>query len=139
MPPTLADLEKGHQFPATSFELTSDWVRDYTSAVGDDAIALAGPYVPLMALAALSIRSLLQQTPLPPGSIHVGQELTFTRPTTAGEKFHARAEVASKGERQGWILMGVAQFVFGERGDLVMEGRATITFPVDPDGATPYA
>jgi acyl dehydratase len=131
MTTSLAELPKGHRFPSASFELSLEWVAEYVEAVDDRAIAAAGA-VPPMALAALSIRALLDQSPLPPGSIHVAQELSFKRAASVGEKLHTRAEIASRGERQGWVLMTVAHSVSDVSGGVVMDGRATITFPVDP-------
>jgi acyl dehydratase len=132
MPLTLGSLEKGHRFAPATFELSEAWVRDYVAAVEDGAIAGIGDYVPPMALAALSIRALLEQSPLPPGSIHVGHELTFRRPVVIGGSLTAQAEVVSQGERQGWVLMGVGLSVADGAGEVVMDGRATITFSVDP-------
>jgi hypothetical protein len=130
MPQTLAELAKGHAFPATTFTLTEDWVRDYIEAVDDRAIKSAGE-VPPMALAALSIRSLLEQSGLPPGAIHVAQDLSFRRPASVGETLSAGAELTSRGERQGWVLMSIAMHVEDQTGASVVDGRATITFPLD--------
>jgi acyl dehydratase len=130
--PTLASLEKGHEFAAAEFELSPDWVSAYTLAVEDDAIPCVDPdAVPPMAIAALSIRALLDQAALPPGTVHVGQEIVFSRSTRAGERLVASARIHSRGERQGWVLMVVDMSVAGAGGDLVMNGRATLTFPVD--------
>jgi acyl dehydratase len=131
MPSTLASFEKGHRFAPAHFELSQDWVRDYIVAVEDGAIAATPGLVPPMSLAALSIRALLDEASLPPGSIHVGQELSFNRAVTIGESLTVRAQITSRGERQGWVLMGVALTVDDAREASVMEGRATITFPLD--------
>jgi acyl dehydratase len=126
---TLSALEKGHIFPATKFELDHDWVRDYIDAVGDEVSRELG-IVPPMALAALSIRALLAQSGLPAGAIHVGQDLSFHRPVARGESLVASAEVTSRGERQGWVLMSIAMRI-ADSAALAMEGKATITFPLD--------
>ena len=124
---------KGHRFAAAPCELSEAWVRAYVAATEDAAIANVGDYLPPMALAALSIRALLEQSPLPSGAIHVGQELTFKRPVVIGENLSVQAEVVSRGERQGWVLMGVGLSAADRGGAIVMEGRATITFPADPE------
>jgi hypothetical protein len=127
---SLADLPKGHEFPETRFEMTSKWVSDYLAAVEDDAIGSLsqGAYPPL-AFAALSIRALLDRASLAEGSIHVAQELSLSlgRPPTGA--LVARARIASRGERQGWVLMGVELLVEDELRIPMMTGRATITFP----------
>ena len=135
MPPRLDSLPKGHQVPAFTFELTPDWVREYAASVEDGAIgALDEDLVPPMAVAALAVRSLLESAELPPGAIHLGQEMQLLRPVRVGERLAARAKVASRGERQGWIVMGIELNVEdGERGS-VMEGRTLLTMPAGAAG-----
>ena len=131
---TLAALEKGHEFPPASFDLSEAWVDAYVASVEDEAIgALEGGFVPPMAIAALSIRALLDQASLPPGTLHAGQELTFTSPVRRGEPLTVTARIVSRGERAGWVLMGVELRVARD-GVAVMTGRATLSFPV-ADGA----
>src|SRR3990172_3779874 len=134
MPVSLAALSKGHHFPSTAFTLPADWVRDYVVAVEDGAItSFGGGAVPPIALATLSIRALLERTALPPGTVHLGQELSFRRLVSTGEQLVARAQVMSRGERQGWVLTGIDLIVEDATGELVMEGRATLTFPANGD------
>jgi len=130
MQSTLAALEKGHSFASVAFDLSEQWLRDYISATEDEAIGRIGAFAPPMSLAALAIRALLGQSALPPGSVHAAQELSFERPVCVGERLTARAEISSRGERRGWVLMGVALTVEDETRAPVMKGRATITFPL---------
>ena len=130
MPPRLDTLAKGHELPPSAFELTPEWVREYVAAVQDEAIGLLGPELaPPMAVAALAVRALLERAALPPGAVHIGQEIAFRRAARVGERLSASARVVSRGERQGWLLMGIDLSVSGEGGP-VMEGRATLTMPV---------
>ena len=129
MPPSLDTLAKGHELPASTFELSAEWVGEYVAAVEDEAIGPVGPeLVPPMAVAALAVRALLERAALPPGAVHIGQEMTFLRAARVGEKLSASARIVSSGERQGWLLMGIDLSVKGEGGP-VMEGRATLTMP----------
>jgi len=126
---TLAALEKGHEFPPASFDLSDQWVGDYVASVEDEAIgALDGGFVPPMAVAALAIRALLEQAGLPPGTLHAGQELAFTAPVRRGETLTVAARIASRGKRAGWSLIAVELRVARE-GATVMTGRATLSFP----------
>jgi acyl dehydratase len=126
---SLATLAKGHVFPAATFELTGDWIDAYIAAVDDEAIASVGAqYVPPMAIAALSVRALLEHSSLPPGSLHAGQELSFTSAVRRGDTLTASARILSRGERQGAVLMSIELDV-DRGGDDVMVGRATIAFP----------
>jgi hypothetical protein len=125
---SLADLPKGHEFAETKFEMRPEWVAEYRAVVEDQTDA---PDVPPLALTTVCLRELLEQTSLPDGAIHVGQELSFSlsvKPITGGV---ARARIASRGERQGWVLMGIEMTVEDERGAPMMSGRATITFPAN--------
>jgi 3-hydroxybutyryl-CoA dehydratase len=134
---TLEALPKGHHFPATAFELSTDWVNEYAASVEDRATAALGDFVPPMALAALSIRALLESAALPAGTIHLGQEVAFLRAVRGGDKLRARAQIASRGERQGGVLMGVELTVDDESATPIMTGRATVTFPAQPSAAAP--
>lgn len=132
MPQSLEALSKGHEFPPVAVDLSSGWVRDYTAAVEDGAIGAQGAeLVPPMALAALSIRALLEGAQLPAGAIHLGQDLAFLRPVGVGERLSAGGRIASRGERQGWVLMGIDLRVEDEARAPVMTGRATVTMPLD--------
>ena len=134
MSSSLQALPKGYQFPSSEFELSPQWVREYVAAVEDEAIGSLGPgLVPPMAVAALAIRALFDSARLPPGAIHLGQELAFHRPLRMGNRLSARARVASRGERQGWLLMGIDLNVEDEGQAPVMTGRAMVTMPLSPD------
>jgi hypothetical protein len=126
---SLADLPKGHEFAETKFALTPEWVAEYRAAVEDESSGSAD--VPPLALATACLRELLDQTSLPEGAIHVGQELNFSvsqKPIGVGV---AKARIASRGERQGWVLMGIEMTFEVEGGGPMVSGRSTITFPVD--------
>lgn len=126
---TLASVQKGHEFSTAEFELSPDWVSAYVTAVEDGAItSLGADAVPPMAVAALAIRALLEGAGLPAGAIHIGQELAFLRAARAGDRLAVKASVASRGERAGWVLMGVDISVESGAGE-VMSGRAVVTFP----------
>ncbi len=130
MPPRLDTLPKGHQLPPLAFELSPDWVREYVAAVEDGAIgALEEGLVPPMAVVALGARALFEGAALPPGAVHLGQEVELLRPVRRGERLSASARVVSRGERQGWVLMGIEMKVEDQGGDPVMTGRATLTMP----------
>ena len=129
---SLADLPKGHEFAETRFELTREWVSEYVAAVEDESSDPGG--TPPLSLATLSIRALFEQASLPDGAIHVSQEVNVSLGAPRGDTIVARARVASRGERAGWVLMGVELEVEDEAGKPLMSGRATITFPAVAEG-----
>jgi hypothetical protein len=126
---SLAGLAKGHEFAETRFELRPEWVAEYRGAVEDETNVPED--LPPLALAAFSIRALLDQAALPGGGVHVSQELSFLNRAEMGGVAVARARVASRGERQGWVLMSIEITVDANSGAQMMSGRATITFPAE--------
>jgi len=136
VPPSLETLPRGHELPPSTFELRPEWVDEYVASVEDGAIGGAGDgLVPPMAVLALAVRSLLESASLPAGAVHLGQEVSFLRPARVGERLSASARIVSRGERAGWVLIGVELGVAAEDGAPVMAGRATLTAPLDGGAA----
>ncbi len=134
--PSLDELPRGYRFPPVTYTLDPDWVAEYLSAVEDAATpALGAGLVPGMALATLAVRALLEQVRLPPGAVHLSQEVQLQRAVQAGERVTAEASIVSRGERQGWLLLTIEMAARDARGEPVMTGRATLGMPVE--GATP--
>ena len=129
---SLADLGKGHEFAETRFELSREWVAQYRAAVEDESGDPSD--APPLSLATLSIRALLQEAALPSGAIHVSQEMSFSLGSQSSDVVVARARVASRGERAGWVLMAIELEAEDEAGMPLMSGRATITFPAAAEG-----
>ena len=129
---SLADLSKGHEFAETRFELTREWVAQYRAAVEDESSDPSD--APPLSLATLSIRALLEDAALPSGAIHVSQEISFSLGRQSSDFVVAKARVASRGERAGWVLMAIELEVEDETGTPMMKGRATITFPTVAEG-----
>ena len=129
---SLADLSKGHEFAETRFELTREWVAQYRAAVEDESSDPSD--APPLSLATLSIRALLEDAALPSGAIHVSQEISFSLGRQSSDFVVAKARVASRGERAGWVLMAIELEVEDETGTPMMNGRATITFPTVAEG-----
>jgi acyl dehydratase len=128
--PALDSLPKGHVFPTCAFELTPEWVGAYAAATEDTETAtLGGDLVPPMAIASLAVRALLDAASLPEGTVHVAQDVTFQRAARVGDSLSVDARILSRGERQGWLLMGIELAVATRDGEPVLRGRATITTP----------
>ena len=63
----------------------------------DAIVGVCDTLVPPMAVATLSIRALIEASPLPPGTLHAGQELSFQRAVQVGEELTVDASVVSRG------------------------------------------
>jgi acyl dehydratase len=127
-------LEKGHQFSATSFVLDGVTVARYVEAVEDEALprlaqAEDKAWVPPMAVAALALRSLMEEMTLPAGSIHVSQELEFVRAMETGEQIACRAWLNHRSQRGGYWVLAVEMEGADESGRSVLAGRLTVMVP----------
>jgi|FaiFalDrversion2_1042247.scaffolds.fasta_scaffold01775_4 hypothetical protein len=133
--PSLDQLPRGHRFAPTAYPLDEAWVEAYLQAVEDATTpALAPQAVPPVAVLALAVRALLEQARLPPGSLHLSQELTCHRLPHRGQTVTAQATIVSRGERQGWLLLGIELLVEGEGGEPLVSGRATLGLPAGGEG-----
>ena len=131
----MADLPRGHEFPATRFRLGVDDARRYLEAVEDRSNAYGqgpkGPaWVPPLAVAALALRAILEQVGLPPGALHASQEVEFRRPVPVGASLRSRARVAQRSEMRGAVV-SVIEFEVEEEGTpgAAVVGRATVIAP----------
>jgi len=127
-------LERNHQFSATSFVLDEEAVARYVEAVEDEALlrlaqAEGKAWVPPMAVAALALRSLMEEMTLPAGSIHVSQELEFVRAVETGEQIGCRAWLSHRSQRAGWWVLAVEMEGADESAQPVLAGRLTVMVP----------
>ncbi|MFC1941563.1 hypothetical protein ACFLWL_04130 [Chloroflexota bacterium] len=90
-----SQLEAGYEFPHSSYKLDASTVATYLKAVEDTSY----PYqdtnlVPPMAIAAYAMAALSQNIYLPPGAIHVSQELQFIATVSVNESLVSYAKEA---------------------------------------------
>jgi acyl dehydratase len=131
---TIEALEKGHQFSATPFVLDEEAVARYVEAVEDESLprlaqAEGKAWVPPMAVAALALRSLMEEMTLPAGAIHGSQEFEFLRAVEAGERVACHAWLAHRSQRAGWWILAVEMEGADDSGQPVLTGRLTVMVP----------
>jgi acyl dehydratase len=138
--PDLAELPRGHELPVAGFRLTAEDIRRYLDAVEDRSGAYGegpeGPaWAPPLAIAALALRTILEQVELPAGAVHAGQEVEFQRPVPVGASLRSRARVTQRSEMRG-VVVSVIEFNVEEEASTTpsVVGRATVMVPL---GETP--
>ena len=103
-------------------------VSAYVEAVDDST---ATPLTaPPMALAALSLRGVINDLEVPGGTLHVGQEIQFEGSVTPPETLTCRATLLQNSVRGDWRFLIVQVEVEDGSGRQVMGGKSTITVPV---------
>ena len=129
-----ADLVAGQQISNQTYLLDEETVSKFEDAVGDqsrlclkdDARAL----VPPMAVAALSLRGVVNDLEIPGGTLHAGQEIEFSRAISIGENLRCSATLLQNSVRGDWRFVVVQLQVEDSVGSRVMNGKSTIMLQV---------
>lgn len=135
-----SDLTTGYEFPPSALALDGETVARYLAATGDDNNIYwrngAPHIVPPLAVAALSLRGMAENLALEPGALHTGQELTFRRPITVGERLTTQARVGGSSKRRGMAVLAIDITVVDDMGEEALSGRMNLLVPGDGvDGA----
>lgn len=129
-----SELAPGDVVSHRRFNLDANTIREYLVAVGD---TLTTPpshetdlgLVPPMAVAALSLRGVINDLDIPKGTLHTNQELVFEAPVRSGPEFECKATILQNSVRGGrrFIVVGLTV----EHGDQnqVMTGKSTLMLP----------
>ena len=127
-------LAAGQQISHQTFRLDVDTVASYVEAVGDKSELLTravGPvFAPPMAVAALSLRGVVNDLAMPAGTLHAGQELEFNGAVQVGETLDCKATLVQNSLRGEWRYVVVRFAVEDGRGRQVMRGKSTMILPV---------
>jgi len=127
-------LEVGYEFPPASFQLDSVAVARYLSAVEDSSdLYQGGELVPPMAVAANAMAALSDSISLPPGSIHVSQELEFISDASTQDTITSYARLSRKRDRGRLHIVMVEFNVYNQKEQLIINGKTSFTLP-QPEG-----
>ena len=130
-----SQLEAGYQFPASSYKLDAATVATYLKAVEDTShLYQDTKLVPPMAIAAYAMAALSQAISLPPGTIHVSQELEFIDTVSANDSLTSYARVSRKQSRGKFHLLAIDLNVFNQNQQAVLAGKTTFILPEQDDG-----
>jgi acyl dehydratase len=132
-------LQTGQSVSSRNYLLDGDTVAAYAEAVGDRHELMSedgrGSLAPPMAVAALSLKGVVNDLAIPGGTLHVGQELEFKRAVAVGETLDCNALLTQNSVRGDWRFLVVQLEVDDGDGLRVMEGKSTIMLPVQgPSG-----
>ena len=116
-----------------SYVLDAGLVSKYVNAVRDETrltSSLDGrPLVPPMAVAALSLRGVVQDLAIPGGTLHAGQEFEFRGAVHVGARLECSATLTQNSVRREWRFLVVELEVEDGTGRSVMTGKSTIMIP----------
>ena len=126
------ELEAGQEVSRHSYRLDSTLVSDYVDAVQDSSGPLRdgdGELVPAMAVAALTLKGVVEDLRIPGGTLHAGQEFEFSGSAHVGDSVDCVAALAQNSVRGDWRFLIVECVVSGESDTQVMKGKSTIMIP----------
>ena len=130
-------LDTGYEFPPASYNLDAEFISKYLEAVGessslywqsDNPQALTG-LVPPMAIATCAMTMLSQRLSLPPGSIHITQEIESLKTIEVGTRITCQAKVSRKWKRGKFHLLTIDLSVLDQRKELVQSGKVGFILP----------
>ena len=122
-------LETGYQFRPVTYQLDKTMAASYLEAVGETSRLFQTGLVPPMAVAAYAMAALSSSIQLPPGTIHVSQELDFIAMVNVGDAITCRAGVLRKHDRGGLHLMTVSIEVLNQDKQKVLAGKTSFVLP----------
>jgi hypothetical protein len=124
------ELTPGYEFAPVGFQLDSDEVMKYLNAVEDcNNIYQENMLVPPMAIAALAMAAMSSGMTLPPGAIHVSQNLEFVGAVHIGEKLASYARVNRKVERGRFHMLNIGIDVQNQQKQTVLAGETGFILP----------
>jgi hypothetical protein len=125
------ELTTGYEFAPASFQLDSGRLRTYLNAVGDkNRIYEENKAVPPMTIAALAMAAMSSGLVLPPGAIHVSQNLEFVKEVRIGEELTSQAKVSRKVERGKFHMLNVSINVLNQHKNIVLTGETAFILPL---------
>ena len=130
MAETYSQLGTGYEFPPGNFRLDASKVALFLRAVEDESY----PYqdnrlIPPMAVAALAMATLSNTISLPPGSIHVSQELSFVAAVSQYDSLTSYARISRAQKRGKLHLIAVDLNVRNQNQQTVLTGKTSFILP----------
>ena len=130
MAETYSQLEAGYEFPPGNYTLDASKVTLFLKAVDDAShIYQDNKLVPPMAVAALAMATLSNTISLPPGSIHVSQELSFVKAVSLDANLTSYAKISRAQKRGKLHLISVDLDVRNQAQETVLTGKTSFILP----------
>ncbi len=128
----IREVAAGYEFPPVSYQIGSARVADSLGAVDE----VNAPYrdtglVPPVAVAALALAALSEGMTMPPGAIHVSQEVEFLATVSTADTVTSRATVARSQNRGKFHMVTVALRVVNQGEKEVMAAKTSFILPGD--------
>ena len=129
-----SELEAGYEFPPGKYRIDSSRVSIFLKAIGDTSpLYQETRFVPPMVVAALAMARLSDTISLPPGAIHVSQELSFLEAVTVDDNLTSYARLTRTQKRGKLHLLTVDLNVYDQSQRVVLTARTSFILPQPDD------
>jgi len=127
-------LSVGYEFPPSSYRLDAATVAAYCQAVEEtgDLYHNTG-LVPPMAVAAYAMASLAGHISMPPGAIHVSQEMEFLNEVTTEDTITSHPKVSRNQDRGRFHMLTIDLNVCNQHQQAVLAGKTSFILPQQND------
>ncbi len=127
----LQHLSPGNTLLTSFLSFTWKEIEEYLAAVEDhQTLYWERQVVPPMALATRAIRELLSHLSLPPGSVHIAQDVEFVVPCSFGTALTLEGQLIQNTVRGPMRFLGITFEVRDSQGTAVLRGKSTVLVPV---------
>jgi hypothetical protein len=124
-------LTTGYEFEPSSFSIDDSATTKYLDAVdGSKGIYEKNNTVPPMSIAALAMTAMAEGLSMPPGAIHVSQDIQFLNPVIINENLTSYARVNRVVKRGKIHMLNIGVNVVNERNISVLAGETSFILPV---------
>lgn len=125
-----SQLKAGQQLPVHKYIPDAKTVSRYIEAVDDESSIYSDEtVVPPTALAALSLKGVIDDLAVPGGTIHAAQELEFVATVKVGQELSCRANIIHNSVRGPLRFLSIEAVVEDDKGKTVMISKSTIIVP----------
>ena len=124
-------LSTGYEFEPSAFSIDGKLVGKYLDAVdGDKSIYEKGNIVPPMSIAALAMTAMAEGLSMPPGAVHVSQDIQFLNTVGINEELTSYARVNRVVKRGKIHMLSIGINVVDTKNNSVLTGETSFILPV---------
>ena len=133
----LDQVDNGYCFPVIQTIIEKDVLEHYASVMNSN-IRLSensAPIVPPAAIASITIEELLSRIDLPPGSIHMSEEIMSRSELEVDKKINVEVVLKNKSVREGYMLVSLVFNVKSETStNNIIEAKTVLMIPEESAG-----
>ena len=124
-------LTTGHEFEPSVFRIDSISAGKYLDAVsGDKSIYAKDSAVPPMSIAALAMTAMAEGLSMPPGAVHVSQDIKFLNQVKVDDKLTSHARVNRIVKRGKIHMLSIGINVVNDKNISVLSAETSFILPV---------